>query len=149
MHAAPGGGVRPARAASFSRPVLKGGPCHGLSRPPRPAPTGATAFATAFDRHEWEIIGLARRDGIASLRAPSRLSRLRDRLFGAGPNRSLANPRLEALRRFAVLAWHHGYALPVSAMKALKEAGYTLDHIELLLANIAPGRTRYGRDMTA
>jgi hypothetical protein len=103
----------------------------------------------AFDRHEWEIIGLARRDGIASLRAPSRWGTLVDRLVGAGVNRRLANPRLEALRRFAVLAWHHGYALPVSAMKAVKEAGYTLDHIELALARISVGRTRHGRGLAA
>lgn len=104
-------------------------------------PLGETIEAR-FDRHEWEVIVLARQDGLASLREPSRLARLLDRLFGAGINRRLANPRLEALRRFAVLAWHHGYALPVSAMKAFKEAGYTLDHIELLLAKVAKGRTR-------
>ena len=108
-------------------------------------PLGAIADAidAHFDRHEWEVIVLARQDGLASLREPSRLALLLDRLFGAGINRRLANPRLEALRRFAVLAWHHGYALPVSAMKAFKEAGYSLDHIELLLAGISVGRTRY------
>ncbi|HEY0270403.1 MAG TPA: hypothetical protein VGC10_05390 [Sphingomonas sp.] len=103
----------------------------------------------AFDRHEWEVIVLARQDGLASLREPSRLARLLDRLFGAGINRRLANPRLEALRRFAVLAWHHGYALPVSAMKALKEVGYSLDHIELLLASVSTGRAARHRGARA
>jgi hypothetical protein len=53
------------------------------------------------------------------------------------------------LRRFAVLAWHYGYALPVSAMKAFKDAGYSRDHIELLLARIAAGGNRQGRSVLA
>ena len=114
-----------------------------------PLSSVADAVDARFDRHEWEVIVLARQDGLASLREPSRLAVLLDRLFGAGINRRLANPRLEALRRFAVLAWHHGYALPVSAMKAFKEAGYSLDHVELLLASISVGRTRHGRRATA
>jgi hypothetical protein len=105
----------------------------------------AASIEAGFDRREWEVIVLAREDGLASLREPSRLARLLDRLFGAGINRRLANPRLEALRRFAVLAWHHGYTLPVSAMKAFKEAGFSMDHAELLLASIAVGRTRHDR----
>jgi hypothetical protein len=109
----------------------------------------ADAIDAAFDRREWEVIVLARQDGLASLREPSRLARLLDRLFGAGINRRLANPRLEALRRFAVLAWHHGYALPVSAMKAFKEAGYSLDHIELLLASVSTSRTQSRRGALA
>jgi hypothetical protein len=109
----------------------------------------ADAIDVAFDRHEWQVIVLARQDGLASLREPTRLATLLSRLFGARINRRLANPRLEALRRFAVLAWHHGYALPVSAMKAFKEEGYSLDHIELLLASVSAGRTRHHRSAAA
>jgi hypothetical protein len=109
----------------------------------------ADAIDARFERHEWEVIVLARQDGLASLREPSRFARLLDRLFGAGINRRLANPRLEALRRFAVLAWHHGYALPVSAMKAFKDAGYSLDHIELLLASVSANRNVRNRGLYA
>lgn len=109
----------------------------------------AEAIDASFDRREWSVIALARHDGLASLRAPSRLGRLIERLFGASVDKRLADPRLEALRRFAVLAWHHGYTLPVSAMKAVKEAGYSLDHIELLLAQISSDRTRRERGAAA
>jgi len=37
----------------------------------------------------------------------------------------LADEKLEALRKLAVLAWHHGYTLPSSAMKQAISAGYS------------------------
>jgi hypothetical protein len=120
-----------------------------LAATPLPITPVADAIEARFDRHEWEVIVLARQDGLASLREPSWLARQLARLFGSDINRRLANPQLEALRRFAVLAWHHGYALPVSGMKAFKEAGYSLDHIELLLASVATGRTRNARGVLA
>ena len=109
----------------------------------------ADAIEAEFDRHEWSVIAAARRDGLPSLQEPSRYTKLIQRLFGGGFNRRLADPRLEALRRFAVLAWHYGYTLPVSAMKAFKEAGYTLDHIELLLASVSADRTQRSREFAA
>jgi hypothetical protein len=99
----------------------------------------------AFDRHEWEVIVLARQDGLSSLRAPNRLARVVEWLFGGGINRRLADPRLEALRRLSVLAWHHGYAVPVSAIKTFKAAGFSMDQLDIMLARIAAGRTSFGR----
>jgi hypothetical protein len=104
-------------------------------------PAAAAHITAAFERSEWEVIVLSQRDDLTSLRAPSRLSRALSALFGGNPDRRLASPRLEALRRLAVLAWHHGYAVPVSAMKAFKDAGFSPDQLELLLASIAQGRT--------
>ena len=94
-----------------------------------------------FTRREWQVIVLAQRDGLSSLRAPGRLAKLMGWLFGEGINPRLADPRLEALRRLAVLAWQDSYAVPVSAIKAIKAFGFTGDQVELLLASIANGRS--------
>ena len=102
----------------------------------------ADAVDANFDAIEWEVIGLAREDGLASLAEPSRLARMLALLFGTPADRRLGNPRLEALRQFAVQAWHHGYTLPVSAIKAFKEAGFSPDHAELLLASVAVRRAK-------
>jgi hypothetical protein len=93
-----------------------------------------------FTRREWQVIVLAQRDGLASLRAPDRLARLMARLFGAEANPRLADPRLEALRRLAVHAWQDSFAVPVSAIKAVKALGFSGDQVELLLASVANGR---------
>lgn len=105
--------------------------------------------AAAFDRQEWEIVELARRDSLASLRDPTRAERFVARLFGATISRRLANPRLEALRRLAVLAWHYSYAVPVSAIKSFKAAGFSVDQLEILLARIAASRIVHGRSAHA
>lgn len=97
-----------------------------------------------FERREWDVIVLAQKDGLSSLHAPSRLSRVLNWLFGGSATRHLADPRLETLRRLAVLAWHQGYAVPVSAIKAFKAAGFSPDQVELLLASVSRGRIRYG-----
>jgi hypothetical protein len=101
----------------------------------------AVADVVGFTPAEWDVILLARNDRLSSLAEPTRLSRLSAWMFGGGIARQLADPRLEALRRLAVQAWHHGYAAPVSAMKAFKAAGFNLDQLELLLASIAAGRS--------
>lgn len=108
---------------------------------PPPVADRSPAEPVGFSHPEWDIIRLARADGLGSLSEPTRLSRLASWLFGGGVSLQLADPRLEALRRLAVLAWHHGYAVPVSAMKAFKAAGFSLDQLELLLASIAAGRS--------
>ncbi len=99
------------------------------------------AVERTFARAEWDVIALARNDGLASLREPSGLTRLLNRLFGLEGTRPLANPKLEALRRVAVLAWEYGYQLPVSALKALKAEGYTAEQVELLLASVSTERS--------
>jgi alkylhydroperoxidase family enzyme len=89
---------------------------------------------------EWSVVAVARNDSLASLREPGRLGMAMAALFGARQNPKLTDPRLEALRRFAVLAWHHGYTLPVSEIKALMKAGFSADQFETLLASISRGR---------
>jgi hypothetical protein len=108
-----------------------------------PVPSAAEPV-TGFARREWDVIVLAQKDGLASLYEPSRLHRLAAWLFGGSATRRLADPKLESLRRLAVLAWHHGYAVPMSAIKAFKTAGFSADQLELLLASVSRGRIRYG-----
>jgi hypothetical protein len=94
-----------------------------------------------FERQEWEIIALAARDGLSSLHAPGRTARMLGWLFGSRPDRRLANDRLEALRRFAVLAWHHGYETPAEAMKTFLDEGFSRDQLALLLSSITTSAT--------
>jgi hypothetical protein len=89
---------------------------------------------------EWSVVAIARRDRLASLREPGRISIAMGNLFGKGANPRLADPRLEALRRMAVLSWHHGFQVPVSAVRAFLAAGFTTDHYEAMLASISAAK---------
>lgn len=94
---------------------------------------------------EWSVVALAQRDRIASLSTPSRLSIALGTVFGtrrSSPH--LADPRLEALRRMAVLSWHRGFAVPASELKAFLRAGFSAGQYETLLASISAARSRLG-----
>lgn len=97
---------------------------------------------TGFAPLEWQIIRLARRDGLASLRAPDRWSRLSQWVFGERASPRLANSALESLRRLAVDAWHHGYAVRPSRLKAFLKAGFSEGQLETLLAVISADRRK-------
>jgi hypothetical protein len=103
------------------------------------------AERTAFERAEWQVIMIAQKDGLESLSEPGWFARLFARVFGGTTIRPLADPKLEALRRFAVLAWHYSYALPASAIEGIKTMGYSDDQLELALAKISNSRGRSGR----
>lgn len=96
--------------------------------------------AAEFSPLEWTTILLARRDGLCSLAERSRLSRLFERLFGVAGKPRLADARLEALRRFAVLAWHQGYNVAKSELAMFREAGFSASQAETLLASVAVAR---------
>ena len=108
---------------------------------------GAQAAAKAgapkeagFSALEWSVIAVSRRDSIASLDGPSRMSRAIGSLFGFGTVSRLADPRLEALRRLAVYAWRRGYALPQVEIDRFIEAGFTIDQAETLVASVTGDR---------
>ena len=108
---------------------------------PRHDPVPALdAPETQLSPLEWSVVAIARGDRLSSLRAPSRLSVAMGGLFGSRHNPRLADPRLEALRRMAVLSWHHGYTVPTSALTAFTDAGYTMAQYETMLASIAAAR---------
>ncbi len=109
-----------------------------------PAPVASIAQGvstpTDFTQQEWQIVALARTDGLRSLQGPGRFVRLRRWIFGEDTNLTLASERLEALRRLAVEAWHRGYAVSLSALAAFRAAGFSTAQLELLLAAISAGR---------
>jgi hypothetical protein len=102
-----------------------------------------------FSPLEWTVIALAKRDRIASLSEPSRMARALGGLFGRGTDSRLADPRLEALRRFAVHAWHRGYVLPVSEIKRFVSAGFSTDQAETLLGSVVDHHISAGERVPA
>ena len=84
--------------------------------PPKTAP---------FESLELKVIRLAEADPVASIGAPSRFAAFFERWFGFERPRPLADARLEALRRFAVLARVTGGQLPGEEIKRFLEAGFS------------------------
>ena len=89
---------------------------------------------------EWSVVALAQGEKLSSINRPGRVAIAMHRLFGLKPANELADPRLEALRRLAVIAWHRGYAVHSSEIHAFKAAGFTMAQYELVLASISRGR---------
>ena len=54
----------------------------------------------------------------------------------AGGNPELANPKLEALRRMAVLTWHYGFTVPGDDVANFISAGFSPDQYELMAGSI-------------
>ncbi|HCB75464.1 MAG TPA: hypothetical protein DEP91_04715 [Sphingomonas bacterium] len=106
-----------------------------------PAPASFRA-KPAFSPLEWSVVALARRDKVASLREPGRVAVAMGVLFGERPNPRLADPRLEALRRMAVLSWRHGYEVDTSEIRRFVDAGYDLRQYELMVDSIAADKAR-------
>ena len=99
--------------------------------------------AVRFSPLEWWVIAAAQRDRLASIEEPGPVARLLGSLFSSNDNGRQADPRLEALRRMAVLAWHKSYVIPKWEIRAFLEAGFSLDHYELLQASIASSKARH------
>ncbi|SEN10093.1 hypothetical protein SAMN05192583_2037 [Sphingomonas gellani] len=89
---------------------------------------------------EWSVVAIAERDRLSTLRLPGRIAVAMGRLFGEGHNPRLADPRLEALRRMAVLTWHNGYTVPSGEVKEFLAAGYSPEQYELLVDSIGAAR---------
>lgn len=94
---------------------------------------------------ERSVIGIARHDGLSTLRQPGFLSRWMGILFGVRISPQLADPKLEALRRIAVLSWRRGYAIASAEVKAFLAAGYSPAFYELVVDTIASARQGHGR----
>lgn len=107
---------------------------------PRPDPAPAR-----FSAIEWAVVALAERDPLSTLHAPSRMTVALGALFWSRPNPKLADPKLEALRRLAVLTWHRGYRVADSAVQAFLAAGFTLPQYELLTGSIVSARAKRGQ----
>lgn len=101
-------------------------------------PPAAKSRLTAL---EWSVVAIARRDGLSSLRMPGRMATALGAVFGQQTNRRLADPRLEALRRIAVLGWHWGYRIASVEIRAFLQAGFSPDQYELVVDSINAART--------
>ena len=109
------------------------------------APAPDIAQPTGLSALEWSVVALAQRDRLSSLATPGRLAIALGSVFGTRRHSpTLADPRLEALRRMAVLSWHRGFAVPVSEVKAFLRAGFSMPQYETMLASISAGRSRVG-----
>jgi hypothetical protein len=110
---------------------------------PQPArrPESVTASAT-LTALEWSVVAMAEKDGLSSLREPSRFLAALGSVFGARRPDRLANERLEALRRLAVHAWLYRWNVPDSELRDFLAAGFTQDQYHLVQNSIAQARTR-------
>lgn len=91
---------------------------------------------------EWSVVAIARKDRLSSLRRPGRVARAMRSVFGArGANPTLADERLEALRRVAVWAWHRGYALPALDVRRFLDAGFSEAQLEAVIESVQAGKT--------
>ena len=88
-----------------------------------------------FSPLEWSVIRLARIDKLWTIRAAGRLRRFWNWFVGRG-NPELANPKLEALRRMAVLTWHYGFTVPGEDVRNFLSSGFSPDQYELMAGSI-------------
>ena len=89
-----------------------------------------------FSRLEWSVIRLARVDGVSTLREPGRWGRFVNWLMNRKGLPSLANERLEALRKMAVLSWHYGFTVPGDDVATFLSAGFSPDQYELMVRSV-------------
>ena len=89
-----------------------------------------------FTDLEWSVIRFARTDGLGTLREPGPIGRFWNWLIGRHGSPKLANERLEALRRMAVLSWHHGFTVNGDDVSEFLSSGYSPDQYELMVTSI-------------
>jgi hypothetical protein len=117
------------------------GVADALARQPQPARSTAPASIPCLTALEWSVVALARGDDLSSLRMPGRLAVAMGGLFGTRHNPRLADPRLEALRRVAVLIQHQGVALPEQELAAFVDAGFEPAQYRLVANSLGVRRT--------
>jgi len=99
-----------------------------------------TAAPARLSALEWSVVAMAERDGLSSIREPSRFIAALSSLFGIKRPNKLANEGLEALRRIAILAWHYGWDVPKSELRDFLAAGFSTDQFELIQNSIGQAR---------
>lgn len=106
----------------------------------RPRPVAAPV-ADGLTALEWSVVTIARTDSLSSLRRPGLLTRL-VRVMLQSRKTMLADPRLEALRRIAVLTWRHGYTIASDEVRAFLAAGFTPGQYETMANAIGAARAK-------
>jgi hypothetical protein len=85
----------------------------------------STSDSLPFDRLELQVIALGRREAERWLHLPRLVLRALARLLDLAEARPLANPQLEALRRFAVWSRLAGEAPPPAEIDRFLSAGFS------------------------
>jgi len=98
---------------------------HELAWSPRFAVRAPTLAAPLLQRVERDVLLASRRDRPSSLKRPGPVGRWIAHLLGFEEANRLADPRLEALRRFAVLLRRRGDRLPGSEETRILVAGFS------------------------
>ena len=98
-----------------------------------------------FTQLEWQVVDIAQRDRLSSIHRPGAIARAFRWVFGGAVKTALSDPRLEALRRIAVLSWYRGFSVAPAEVRAFLAAGFTLDQYETLLARILAVRATLPR----
>jgi len=101
------------------------------------AGTAGSNAAERFTAIERRVIAIARGEDVAA--EGSAMAHGLAKLLGIRRKPPLADPRLEALRRFASQAFHHPDRLGDADMAAFAGAGFSPGHARLLIAS-ARGR---------
>ncbi len=101
----------------------------------------------SFSNLHWSVIALARRDPVSSVARGGVLARIAA-WFGLRQPSRLADDRLEALRRIAVLAWRDGYLIDADEISRFLQAGFDLTQYELLQRWVRDTRLQ-GREQQA
>ncbi|RJF90995.1 hypothetical protein [Sphingomonas cavernae] len=96
-----------------------------------------TAATATFSACEWTIVELARHDSPASLYEPGRGRRLVETIFGIRRANPLADPRLEALRRMAVLLRRGLARLSPDEIARFLGFGFSQGHLAVLEQHVA------------
>lgn len=129
---------------AFNEPGMAGAARASIAATtPIVAPVAAAAVPTpvaTLTELERSVIAIARHDRVSTLHAPGRFSRWLAVLFGLRTSPRLADDRLEALRRIAVLSWRHGYSVPAVELRAFLAAGYSPAEYELVVDTINDAR---------
>jgi hypothetical protein len=92
-----------------------------------------------FTELEWKVIEMARANGAWSLNPDGLFALLARYLFGLPDVRSLADKKLEALRRFAVRAWYWDH-IRAKDVRAFRAAGYSRSHVLEILSHVGMAR---------
>lgn len=88
-------------------------------------PIESTEAEVPFSALELRVIALSGREPASSIEAPSKLDSFLAKLFAIRLAKPLADPRLEALRRFAILARTAGDRLADREVNAFIRAGFS------------------------
>lgn len=110
-----------------------------------PALSASGARIALLSPAERAVIRMARRDSLSSVAPVDSLRNRAARFFGMPRANALADPRLEALRRFVVRFLKQGR----EEGDELRDIGFTASHIQEVLRMAGPPRPAHDVDMSS